>query len=256
MAKILARKSTLPTARAIREYLLEKTGIKYFITTDAGDVKDILLRVGNSDISPAKSDSNLNAANVITYCSNKLLFSQKFADIIPAPGYTLLGRHRPQEFPVVVRETLSSYGGKGIHMVENQEQMDAIVNPKFYWTPFVKTSNEFRVHVVGGIPVKVMKKLPMDLDVEEAAMPIRNVENGYHFQNVEKFLGFKKMMDVTQKVVDVLGKRSWFALDIAFSPKHDNYFVFEANSSPSLAENADTLALYMTYIMKELNLGK
>jgi len=251
---ILSHRFSFPSARLLTNELSALTGVRWGITTDpsvAARGRGRLIRFGNSEpvyVGSREIPSDCNSVEFIQLCSHKLRFSRL---LIEEGFYTPLFRAtgKPYNFPALIRTTLTGTGGQGIIKISNEEEFDRIFRPReFYWTEYVPTTSEYRVHILGGNILKVFKKLPPG--GEEGPMPIRNSRNGYNFslRPLENH-DFSVLKDTIGKLTEVL-KGKFYGLDIGWDAEKKAYIIFEANSAPGL--NSVTSKEYAEFIANEL----
>jgi glutathione synthase/RimK-type ligase-like ATP-grasp enzyme len=242
---ILSYKTCFPSCRLLRQFIEEITGTHYLLTDDPD--KNHIVSYGHSG-----SQCEFNSSSFIGSVCNKLTFSNLLLENgFYTPEYVNVGI--PPSFPVLIRETLTSYGGKGITLVENREEFESKWRGRGYWTPFINVSSEYRIHVLGTKIARIFKKVRSE-ELEEEKYPIRNNDRGYHFsirENFEEFKELNKQLPPLLEYLYSLGGK-FFALDIGWDRKRNKYFIFEANSAPGLNEN--TANEYAQYLVKELQL--
>lgn len=242
--KILTHKSCGASARLLRNKIADLTNLRTLLTFNASKIRGKFIRYGNSD--PVNvPDTEHNSAQFINLVADKAAFAKLMKEKeIYSPIYH--NEMLPTKFPVLIRKTLNSSGGKGIVVCPDKATFDANWNEAYVWTPFVKTEFELRVHVIGGKIVKLFKKIPIENEVD---LPIRNLEKGYHYQ-IRELENYAKVKELIKVIHPVL-KGSFYSLDIAWDKINQKYFVFEANSGSGL--NPQTLELYANYLVHELN---
>jgi hypothetical protein len=238
---LLVSKTSIPSAKILRDALEGVSGVRLAVTCHEDAKGDFLIRYGNSSPIPNQSPEH-NSMEFIRTISNKLGFSRLMKENgIFSPEYYSSGQ--PTSFPIVIRQCMNSFGGKGIVIVNNKEEFDKAWRNGFHWTPFVAMTKEYRVHVLGG----EMKKIFVKKKEGESPTPIRNLENGYHFaiKAIDSGAGYKKLGNLVEKLASFI-PGSFYALDIGWCNTKEEYFVLEANSAPGLNENtAHTYAEYL-----------
>lgn len=253
MFKILTNDGIFPSAKLLRDKLANKLNIPILVTSNPDRIKTPnFIRYGNSFVNQIlTNNAGINSANFISLAANKLAFSYLMQEKgIYSPIY--YKEQIPVEFPVVIRKTLKSFGGKGIMVAKDKEEFDKEWNNNYYWTPFVYARFELRLHILGGELVKVFKKKRED-NLAEEEFPIRNNDRGYHFQLVQNLERFPKLLEVTKQLSDILIPLggSFFSADIGFDSIAKKYFIFEINSASGLNDN--TAELYADYLAKVIN---
>lgn len=242
---MLAIKPTLGSAIRIATHLSELTGKKCLVYTNGAVAKDVVIRYGNTSNNPCVV--KYNSTGFIKICRNKLVFSKIMQDLeIASPIY--YSDRFPEEYPVMIRESLSSTGGKGIHVVENFDEFNPIWNKgEYYWTPFRKTEFELRVHVLGGKVAKIFKKI-WNGEGLEPEYPNRHNDD-YHY-SLRKLDVYPKLNTIVEKVKDKYGTENFYAIDVGWDSDKKEYFVFEFNSAPGI--NNNTARLFAEFFYERL----
>jgi hypothetical protein len=245
---ILAHSRCIPSARLLRDTIAEISGTRLNITTSpeiADKGKGVLIRYGNS--MPTKISTPFNSDEMIEVCASKRLFSELMVEKgVYTPIYHWRGK--PEIYPALIRTTLSSFGGRGIIIVNDEKEFDSKFKQGNCWTDFIFTKSEYRVHVLGGKVSRIFKKL-YDGSEDESKTPIRNLENGYHFSLKEEE-GRYELLRETIHDIDCILKGSFYGADLGWDAKSKKYFVFEVNSAPGL--NPNTARDYAEYIISKL----
>lgn len=247
MNYILTSKGSLPSAKILRNSLVSLSGRRIFVTSKPDKIKEkdiILVRYGNS-FPVIGEDISTNTPEQIKICSNKKTFSTLLGNNFWTPKFYDVPELDKLSFPLVIRESLALSHGKGIHVVEDENNFNLIWKAGMYFTEYIFLDFELRVHILKGEIVKIFKK---ELKNNDDKFPIRNNDScNFKLKNKDNF----PKLDV---VVEELYKNfpiSFVALDIGWSKKNQNYFVLEANSAPGL--NELTANLYASSIMEDLN---
>ena len=237
---ILASRSSFPTARLLKNFLNENYNLNLTLTSHLKSYNPSI-RYGNSE-KLLDNDISINTVDFINLLSNKLRFSNFLLENgLYAPVFK---KDIPEVYPVIIRKYLSSCKGRGIIVCKNKEEFIKN-NANNYWTEFIKTEFELRVHVVGGNIIKVFKKMTLD---EEESFPIRTNEN-YHF-GLKKQELYKKLVPIVEKLNVLLGTKCFYGLDIGWNNNKSSYFIFEANSAPGC--NPETIEHYGNFLCKEV----
>jgi glutathione synthase/RimK-type ligase-like ATP-grasp enzyme len=245
---ILADRHSRPSAKLLALAMGEISGVKLPVVSDVSKLEGkISVRYGCSDDVTGIEDTNFNSADFIKLCANKRRFSKLLTDNgFYTPVFNSEGV--PTEYPVLIREFLSASGGKGIHLISNEEEFSTTFKKGFYWTPFVVMKNEYRVHVLGDKIAKVFRKdRNPGLDVEQ--FPIKNLHLGYHFYKISNPEGFDKMQEVINSLCKLLNG-SFIALDVGWVPSEKKYFIIEGNTAPGL--NKETVKMYADFLTEKL----
>lgn len=247
---ILAINSTKETAVNLA-YFMERFSGKNFpvFTTYSGEEK-ISIRYGNASGNP-KIDTLWNSKDFIGFCTHKKLFSKILCDNgINTPVYHSVPENIVN-FPILVRSSLSSTGGRGIFICHSKDDLEKIWKDGYFWTEFVNMDFELRVHVLGGKIERIFKKV-WKHDEPEPKFPIRNMKNGYHY-SLRKVEKYPKLDQIINKLTELFGENCFYGLDIGYE-KGRGYFVIEANSAPNL--NSKTVELYAKFLVEKLEENK
>jgi len=239
---VLAYKTSHISSKLLRDELQEILKEKIGLTRFPEKIRGKVIRYGNS--SPINvEDYNLNSPEFIKLCSNKLLFSRLMNENeIYTPIYR---KDRDLTFPLLVRTNLSLSRGRGISIIKDEDEFNNIWKDNFYWTPYIFTQFELRVHILGGEIKKIFKKIPIN-DLGE--LPLRNNEF-CHF-SLKDSKHYPKLKELVGKFSSLFGENFYCALDIGWDANKKDYFIFEANSAPGL--NANTVKLYAEFISNKI----
>lgn len=240
---ILTCNRCIESAMLLRDKIVAKTGEHFLVTKNPDSINGKFIRYGCSAPVNVK-DTKFNPANFIKLCTNKQLFSELLnSQNIYCPVF-----HFSSEdliFPLLVRKTLSSFAGMGIHICKNRRQFESTWECGDAWTPFIKTAYELRVHILGGEVKKIFRKEP-ETGIEPQ-LPIRNLSNGYSFRKV-RVRNFPKVGELVERLNPILvGK--FYSLDLGWDSERKEYLVYEANTGSSL--NTKTAEMYAKFLVKE-----
>lgn len=252
MINILCNSFSFPSGRILKELILNSTGEKVRLTSRPERLEHLKtfpsVRYGNS-FGNFNKDTSLNSKDFIRLCSSKLSFSNLLSENnLYTPAYTKsLDTLTDDIFPVLIRQSLSLSGGRGIILCKNREEFNAN-NRHNYWTKYIPTEFELRVHIIGGKIARIFRK---DLE-EEAEFPIRNNQT-CHFA-LKESEKYPKLVDVVNNLNNVFNSNNlnfgFYALDVGWDKSKKQYFIFEANSAPGLNEH--TAELYANFIVENL----
>jgi hypothetical protein len=246
LLKILTNSSSFPSARLLRNPLQDLLRKKVAVTSDPNKINSYpFIRYGNSYPVNISEETDYNSPNFIKFSSNKLKFSGIMErNKIYSPIYKRsLGE---LVFPLLIRETLTSFGCKGIHVIKNQEEFDSIWNNRFYWTKYINLSFELRIHILGNEITRIFKK---KLN-EPQEFPIRN-NSLCHFSL--KIPGkYPKLFEFIKNLTSVeeVNNGKFYSIDIGWDTINKKYFVIELNTGSGLNEN--TAENYADYIYQNL----
>jgi glutathione synthase/RimK-type ligase-like ATP-grasp enzyme len=245
---ILTAPVSFPSAKLLRDRISALTKQKIIVTKyedKVPDKRDILFSYGQ----PSQF-AQLNTIEFMHLCSNKQSFS-KFANDngFKSPAFS---KSVPAEadFPLIIRTTLHGHGGKGIIICHNREQFDAEWNDAYWWTKFVFTSIELRVHVFDGEVLKIFKKIKQE-GLEEDDYAIRNLDNGYHF-SVRETKVYPKVIELVKKLHPLFKGATFYGIDLAYDDVNKEYVIWEINTACGL--NEETSNLYADRIVNKLRL--
>lgn len=251
---ILTHKSSLPSARTLRDTILRLGGKKLLVTTDPSKPKFVHVRYGSTSRIECK-ESGYNSRGFVSLSSDKEAFSEFLLNRdIYTPKFSF--RTKNLKFPLLIRSSLNWSGGRGIRVITNKEQFDRYwqSTDKYRWTPFISVEFEIRLHVI--VPsnksyevVRIFKKVLNNEDQVEDEFPIRN-NSTHHFalRNMEKY---GKAIYIAHKIAESakpLGGR-FFSLDMGWDKDNKEYIVFEANSGSGLNDN--TSEVYAQFLLDE-----
>ena len=260
---ILTSSTSMPSAKALRDAIERITGRHYLVTNREGVAQNCVARYGGSIMVPGL-DSGLNSVERIACLGNKSSFARAISG--PDKPYEVPVFHvqsnEPTEFPVLVRETLTGYGGVGIHIVHNIEEFNAIWRRGWWWVHYYQFTSEYRVHVAGGRVLRVFEKVRSEgLETEE--FPIRNSDRGYHFSLVERPRFGESIRRAVESICSIpMFSQGFFALDMGgiVGSQRENrparLIIIEGNSAPGLTENDTTADMYAGYIVDILGIER
>jgi hypothetical protein len=175
----------------------------------------------------------------------KVLVTSKPEKITSYP-FIRYGNSYELVFPLLIRETLTAFGCKGIHVIKNQKEFDKIWRSNFYWTKYVPLEFELRVHVLGKKIARVFRK---NLN-EKQEYPIRN--NAICHFSLKSVGKYPKLEQFIKTLTDIkeIGAGKFYSIDIGWDTVNKKYFVIELNTGSGLNEN--TADLYAKYIYDNL----
>lgn len=213
------------TGKKLAHYL----GIDDYGKNDPGRQVDQLLRWGSSkriDYIPEQQTINLRRA--ISTATDKMDTLDELQRAgVPTPEYS----ETPTDlsYPMLARNSSGMQGRDIVPIIQRKDLEARDVNAEFY-TRYIPTKLEYRVHVIDGEIVKLSQKV---LKEEENYDPfVRNYETGYRFVNprtrhpgVQQAVAAVNSLDLDIGAVDmVIGE-------------DDRPYVLEVNTAPSLEED-------------------
>lgn len=210
------------TGKKIANYL----GIDDYGKNDPGRRVDQLIRWGSSKrIDYIPSDQTINLRRAIATATDKLETLRKLERAgVPVPEFSTNPRNI--SYPMLARETTGMQGRDIVPILQQQDLEARGVSGEFY-TEYVPTKLEYRVHVVGNEIVKVSQKV---LEEPDDYNPfIRNYETGYRFKNPRtRHPGIQQAVAAVNSLDLDLG-----AVDLIIG-EDDRPYVLEVNTAPSL----------------------
>ena len=191
--------------------------------------ENVLLRWGNS-LNPEQDeeyDRVINSSEAIQNATNKLLsleimsdsglnvpaWSENPEELVEEYGYPILGRR--------------FHHARGSDIQFCLQERDYRRRRDFY-TAYIPTNREYRVHVVGEEVVRVQGKY-LDFPEQKKAW-IRNYESGYRFRNPRLRLHSRRLQAAI-RAVSVLGL-DFGAVDLLIGDDNETY-ILEVNTAPS-----------------------
>lgn len=236
---IFSSPSGLPSARALASGLRTELGKSIICTSQPTRLKEApVIRWGNSTNLSFNQSTEYNSQSAIRTASNKVILSNLLSEK-EVPCIEIISG-TPQHFPVIVRTILQGSGGDGIVLCKTPEEFYQY--RQYPWSYWRNLYPELGVHIFNGKILKVFKKI-REGGLEREEFPIRNMSRGYHFSRVtvEKY---PKLSPIIEKFFSVFPIK-FGRLDIGWDIDNKVYRVIEMNSAPGIADNIDTLNLYI-----------
>lgn len=254
--RILTDRYFTPSVRILRDQLEYLSGKRFIISTNPDRLrKPPEIRYGTTVGSFGNDEYGINSPEVIALVANKKAFSDLLLEHgIYTPSFTRLNSGVPN-YPFLIRDTLSSSGGRGIHVIANEDDYSIWLNGNRgnnpWVTPFVRTKFEIRVHTYGGTILRIFKKVSEDESGRD--FPIRNMHQGWMFSLVDgdKYPKVEETITSIHNIMPTGGDKI-IAYDLGWDNISKRYFVFEANSAPGL--NSHTADLYARCILDDLDI--
>jgi hypothetical protein len=212
-----------PTGRVIAESL----GI---LLDDVTAVeRNFLIRWGNS-LHPEldeKFERVINSSESIINATNKLLSLEMMSDAgLNVPAWS----EHPDEliemygYPILGRKLRHARGSD----IQLCLQARDFRRRRDFYTVYIPTNREYRVHVVGDEVVRVQAKY-LDFPEQKKAW-IRNYESGYRFRNPRLRLHSRRLQAAIS-AVHILGL-DFGAVDLIIGDDNETY-ILEVNTAPS-----------------------
>lgn len=187
---------------------------------------DHLIRWGSSSSVRYRPDNVVNQRSAISNNVDKFGSLRRMDDAgVPVPNFS----RSPRDigYPAFGRGS-SHEGGTDIVVVENDLQ--ARQSGSDYFTEYIQSQSEFRVHVVDGTIEKLSEKIAREVSEEDGRHPvIRNYDNGWRFLRPQS----GRPAGVVQAIAAVRAMELDFgAVDMIFD-EENNPYVLEVNTAPS-----------------------
>ena len=233
---ILTTSFLYPSAVMLRDAINEEFDCNLMASTRISrtDRRIVHIRFGNSE--ECSNDLSINSKGFIRLCANKYNMSLflKEKGILSPEFFTSLTT--PTEYPVLSRDTLTGTHGRGITIINNQ---DEFFNSDIrWWTPALDIQSEFRILVVGGKVTKIFKKVLTDESpIPENGIVIMN-NNNCKFSLRSDWTNFRGIIEYVEDRLHPLFESEYdaglYGLDFA-KLKNGNYCVIENNSAPGMS---------------------
>jgi len=248
---IVSSKVTIPSARLLRNKIYELTGRRIPLTSNIERVvrktRRITLRYGNSDELPQGEEwreTTFNSSSDIKFLVNKLTVCNALLEAgFTAPEFKRTVPDETQDFPLIIRRTLTSYKGIGIIPILSREEFIRRWSSGMYWCNYLPVKSEFRFHIYNsGVPkiIRVSKKLPRENIEEEGEIVIRHSDRYYYSLRENPEEKYPKMTRAVLDAARVLPGK-FYSLDVGWSLERGTIF-FETNTASGL-DNGSSLAL-------------
>jgi glutathione synthase/RimK-type ligase-like ATP-grasp enzyme len=243
-------------AEAMGAIVLKVDGTSKF----KGNKDKIVINWGCSEVSEEVNKATVvNKPEAVALCTNKLSFFRHIDNwnedcavnhSVAIPAYTEEERQAflwaSKKFDVVARTKLSGHSGEGIVIYDYDDYHNLKAFPKApLYTQYVKKTSEYRVHVMNGEVIDVVRKCRRkDVPDDQINWKIRNHANGFVFSRNEA-LG-----EVPQTVIhnSINAMRAvgldFGAVDVIYNQKQNQAYVLEINTAPGL--EGETVNIYRT----------
>ena len=179
-----------------------------------------------------------NSKEFVNLCIDKLAFSKKFG-MVNVPEFCSVSH--PQEFPVMIRETLLASKSEGCHIVHNMAEFRRIWIPNFYWTKFY-ADKEFELRillvvVMGQYHLRIYKKVPVDGTETDTDFLVQGENTVWKLRNPESY---PKVIKIVEKMIPTIIKSGgrFTGIDMIYVPSLKDYVVLEMNSGPWLTDSS------------------
>lgn len=249
---ILTHKVCIESAILVREKILEATGRKFLVYKEASSVPSTgcFFRYGNGmSLRDGIQDTDINTPDFCTLATCKNRFSELLLEKgFNTPAFHKHGFPSDQDFPVMLRSTLTGCYGTGITVVSNEEEFLENWKSGSVWTKFIETDYEVRAYVLDGEMIYAFYKVPFEHQKNDK-YPVRSE---YHYSYVDisrpsSFLFLKKQ--IRELGTHLNGKI--YSLDVGHLPE-GGYIFFEANSGSWL--NDSLASRYANYLIDHFSI--
>jgi glutathione synthase/RimK-type ligase-like ATP-grasp enzyme len=131
----------------------------------------------------------------------------------------------------VARSVLTGHSGDGITVSESGS-LGGLPQDAPLYTRYIRKSDEFRVHVVGGKVVFTQRKARRR-ECENPNWEVRNLEGGFVYVEYPTREG--GLSEIAVKAVEALGL-DFGAVDVLLSREDEDFYVLEVNTACGLEE--------------------
>ena len=253
-----ASANNLASALGIRKMKLEGSKLK-------DRASNIILNWGNStaDLSHLNNVKIINQQDKVKLATNKLRFFQTInefnenitveTDKIIIPEWSTSQEEAQawiaDDKDVVVRHTLQGHSGAGIQLVSAVSEENQVPTAPLY-TQYTKKRDEYRVHVMSGIPFDAQRKAIHHSREGQSIVnhQIRNHQNGYTYVRQ----GIQVPPQVLQeaiKTVKAVGL-DFGAVDVIWNQHREKAYVLEVNTACGL--EGTTLQRYVAALQRKI----
>ena len=211
--------ATRPTGKNIARLLSASFGTRTARTADT------LIRWGSRRPLPAAS-LVLNEPEAIARASDKLRAFAAMSSLSVVPHARTYAEAR-ERWPVSVLLGRNRSGARGTDIVPYTPEQRPEQEHAFY-TPFIESRDEARIHVVQGSVIRVQKKY-LVVPEDRRSPYIRNYENGFRFSAPQRDLK-QSRLDAAVAAVDALGL-DFGAVDMLLVSERE-HCILEVNTAP------------------------
>jgi glutathione synthase/RimK-type ligase-like ATP-grasp enzyme len=233
--------ATSATGRALAEALHIPGG-----TTPPRKKEDVLIRWGNSEGIPTMATRTLNKKKAIELATDKMAAWRAFQEAgIASPEIVTAEEAKRVKgkihTPSLGRRRHHSQGKDIVLCLQQKDVIHAMNNGSDYFSEYVPTNREYRVHVFGNRAVRINQKLLRDGAVDREPQ-VRNYENGYVF-GAPRIELKPVQTEMAIRSVQCLGL-DFGAVDLIISDSGHPY-VLEVNTGPALVESEHGVEIYV-----------
>lgn len=266
---IWAAKGMFKSASKLKEALQAETQRKVLIVrSDSPRFEprstDVIVNWGNSKApefykSLVEWEQHFNDIEPVAIAVNKLKTFQALDDKCNIPEWTTDRQQALRWYfdniPLIIRETLTGYGGEGIifhdKQAEDWEKYTGDIKEAPLYVQYKKKKKEFRVHVFKGEVIDITQKKKRKDFEGEVNTKIRNYGNGWVYCR-EDIVEPNDLREQTIQAVQSLGL-DFGAVDAIYNEKENKTYILEINSAPGL--EGTTIEAYKNAILKQLEIN-
>jgi len=217
-------KATRPTGRNMAKVL----GIPSYGIRPAPYALDVLIRWGSRKPMPP-ADVVLNNASAIGVASDKIaaINAMMNAGVTTVPYFTTYREAREFTAGIVFGRSRTGYGGKDIvvyHPGDIPEQEHD------FYTPYIRSTRELRIHVVGDKVVRIQGKYLDHPELDRDGL-IRNHAHGYRFRSPRLELRPQRRQQAISAVTAC--GLDFGAVDMLLQEGGGASYILEVNTAPS-----------------------
>jgi hypothetical protein len=243
MKKILTCNTSINSAMLLRDEIEELTGKHYLVSSEAANIGQdgCLLRYGNGlGFRERYPDTEFNPKQFIELTAHKRRFSDMMKLLgILSPEFHFNGE--PEQFPVLIRTTLTGSGGEGITPARNKDEFRAIIRDGDCWTPYYDVAYEVRAYVAGDKITHCYYKVPF---AHQEGDKIK-IRSEYHFAFSSPEGKFQKLRKAINTISEATHGK-FYSVDAGWLPHRKEYVLFEGNSGSWMNKGiANALAKYL-----------
>lgn len=236
------------TVRAIRQAMVIKW-IKLRNSAYKNKASDIIINWGaNQALDNIPNGAKVvNKFSKVAQATNKLMAFRILEEAgVRIPPFTTdkatASTYLENDGVIVARTKLRGHGGSGIYMLENIQALLGISAPLY--TKYIPKKSEYRVHVVNGTVIDVVRKALDKERIEREGLEIdwriRNYSKGFLFSRDLQEDGTEVMntvnADVTTQAINAVAALGldFGAVDVIFNERRQQAYVLEVNTAPGI----------------------
>jgi glutathione synthase/RimK-type ligase-like ATP-grasp enzyme len=215
---------------------------------------DVRINWGNSSLPSVEVGQEINPPSAVAQACNKATALTLLNEAgVKTPSFWI--PEAPDDYPegrypLVARTLLRASSGRGCHVVDNDQERDAIRSVKL-WTKYIKKTYEIRVHVWGGEVLRSVRKMRRR-DQDHADSRVWNHSNGYVFVPHNHLIPQDILESgelLAKSAVQALNL-DFGAVDLVYNRHYDNWYVLEVNTAVGL-DNM-TASIYANNIINNI----